>query len=1320
MAETLLSLCLDDQYTTMSFPNFDLFSIEQAALLFLDEQAKKEPAPQQRQRRTPPQQRITPNKGGRRTPSRNNEQHLAHGVNIDTGFQLYYLDAQTGSRRVLSKPSDVLGFQAHCLAYNRPLRLYISRNNSSAEDSKTTPTPDIRGNPSPKRQDPSSTRPVRRPVGKPPMMPLPIALGTQIKPTPVSPPPAIDASSTAVSSLSSTGVENDDTAPNELNASAHSEPVATTADSSGSAADVESVAATVESNIPSVSTATNNSLPVAASVTPMAAAVPANATGNSLSVNEAAAPTLRRHSSRPTMGRWKKEKLLGAGADGKVYLAVDTKTGSQFAVKELLISSDNEGKKGDAQANKEEVRNDVIRKQMEILQSLPHHENVVTHTGVERTTCALNIMMEYVKGGSISSLVSRLGQFGEGVIRTYTKHICTALAFLHQHSVIHRDVKGANILIGLNNVAKLTDFGCCIINNAGIHRGLDGLHGTSMWMSPEAITQHSTVDEKTDIWSLGCTVIEMATGKPPWHEAHFTNEWAGMFFISQSGRGPPIPPHLSRQAHRFLQKCFAIDPADRPSAAECLEDPFLMETFVAASNNPDLCPPSPSELAPPHSFPDQDRREGSPEESYATSTLSSISFAVYDAEWGNTSTNMDAVFNDPSAERAGPFLPSIDQPLNRRASLLQAQQQRGASNTVTPEVSSARVASITPTTVVSQEAIAGFLLETENQRAAFSIANWDTVDDGYGFGLPEPILFNIFHFLDAQGLCYVSAVSRGLQSLVDHGAKEVLWRKLFLANFGDMDNVRLGMRKNWKVYYRDSLKFHSALVGERYIFLRRLAESTNVFEGIDTQTDEKVMIKVEAIPPGSRRHQASATFNQTMTSPMKATGSSSNLMSVDSPSANVASQRTPTKTRVGSGLTPTKANAVPPLEHPPAPIVSKLQTESRAPLPLPPRGTSGGLSISGTSAGNTSTGSVTSPTRPPTSNSPTPSSPQVLPAVQLSTAPLRGRVLPRTRGHQRPLVPSSPGTRRAPSSGSTRTTSRLGTAGGVEGESLTTRTGSGNWSDLYEYQRVETAQPATKPHRSMLLQAYKVGRHLEAMGVGCVPRVLHYSDTDVDAYHVLVTSALGPSLNELLRFCGNQLSLRTVMQLTLRILRSLQSLHEQGAVHGAISPSNIVMGTGGSMADTFLINFAHSRFFKDPKTHRPTTTTSSLSVGNKPKNQELVSFASTFVQRGCTPAPRDDIISLGYVLCYLVHGGLPWIKDDKLNPDQVVVAKNQYLETIAKQPPIQLHYFLRTAYAMKQGELPDVPYLCNLIQRLMVDRGWKDEGDYDWTGRAVF
>lgn len=209
---------------------------------------------------------------------------------------------------------------------------------------------------------------------------------------------------------------------------------------------------------------------------------------------------------------------------------------------------------------------------MKLLKNLSH-PNIVRYLGTVREENTLNILLEFVPGGSISSLLSKFGSFPEAVIRMYTKQLLQGLDYLHQNKIIHRDIKGANILVDNKGCIKLADFGASKqVAKLATMTAAKSMKGTPYWMAPEVIVQtgHSF---SADIWSVGCTVIEMATGKPPWSGQY--QEVAALFHVGTTKSHPPIPEHLSLEAKDFLLKCLQEEPSLRPTASDLLQHPFV-------------------------------------------------------------------------------------------------------------------------------------------------------------------------------------------------------------------------------------------------------------------------------------------------------------------------------------------------------------------------------------------------------------------------------------------------------------------------------------------------------------------------------------------------------------------------------------------------------------------------------------------------------------------------------------------------------------------------------------------------------------------------
>ncbi|CAK9865980.1 unnamed protein product [Sphagnum jensenii] len=275
----------------------------------------------------------------------------------------------------------------------------------------------------------------------------------------------------------------------------------------------------------------------------------------------------------PRAIRWRKGELIGSGAYGCVYMGLNLDSGELIAVKQVCISVNNITKER-AQAHIQELEEEV-----KLLRNLSH-PNIVCYLGTAREEEALNIFLEFVPGGSISSLLGKFGSFTEPVIRMYTRQLLLGLEYLHSNRIMHRDIKGANILVDNKGCIKLADFGASkkVVELATVSEA-KSMKGTPYWMAPEVICQTGH-NWQADMWSVGCTVIEMATGKPPWSQQF--QEVAALFHIGTTKLHPPIPAHLSPQGKDFLLKCLQREPRLRPSASELLKHPFVVNCDIQA------------------------------------------------------------------------------------------------------------------------------------------------------------------------------------------------------------------------------------------------------------------------------------------------------------------------------------------------------------------------------------------------------------------------------------------------------------------------------------------------------------------------------------------------------------------------------------------------------------------------------------------------------------------------------------------------------------------------------------------------------------------
>ncbi|XP_026563883.1 mitogen-activated protein kinase kinase kinase 2 [Pseudonaja textilis] len=260
---------------------------------------------------------------------------------------------------------------------------------------------------------------------------------------------------------------------------------------------------------------------------------------------------------------WVLGKPLGQGAFGRVYLCYDADTGRELAVKQVEFDPD-------SPETSKEVN--ALECEIQLLKNLLH-ERIVQYYGCLRDhpEGTLSIFMEYMPGGSIKDQLKAYGALTENVTRKYTRQILEGVHYLHSNMIVHRDIKGANILRDSAGNVKLGDFGAskrlqtiCLSGT-----GMKSATGTPYWMSPEVISGEG-YGRKADIWSVGCTVVEMLTEKPPWAEFE---AMAAIFKIATQPTNPQLPPHVSDHGRDFLKRIFT-EAKLRPSADELLRHTF--------------------------------------------------------------------------------------------------------------------------------------------------------------------------------------------------------------------------------------------------------------------------------------------------------------------------------------------------------------------------------------------------------------------------------------------------------------------------------------------------------------------------------------------------------------------------------------------------------------------------------------------------------------------------------------------------------------------------------------------------------------------------
>ncbi|XP_066472356.1 mitogen-activated protein kinase kinase kinase 4 isoform X6 [Tiliqua scincoides] len=260
--------------------------------------------------------------------------------------------------------------------------------------------------------------------------------------------------------------------------------------------------------------------------------------------------------------KWQRGNKIGEGQYGKVYTCISVDTGELMAMKEIRFQPN------DHKTIKETAD------ELKIFEGIKH-PNLVRYFGVELHREEMYIFMEYCDEGTLEE-VSRLG-LQEHVIRLYTKQITTAINVLHEHGIVHRDIKGANIFLTSAGLIKLGDFGCSVKlkNNTQTMPGeVNSTLGTAAYMAPEVITRAKGEGHgrAADIWSLGCVVIEMVTGKRPWHE--YEHNFQIMYRVGM-GHKPPIPDRISPEGKDFLSHCLESDPKMRWTASQLLDHSFV-------------------------------------------------------------------------------------------------------------------------------------------------------------------------------------------------------------------------------------------------------------------------------------------------------------------------------------------------------------------------------------------------------------------------------------------------------------------------------------------------------------------------------------------------------------------------------------------------------------------------------------------------------------------------------------------------------------------------------------------------------------------------
>ncbi|KIV85704.1 hypothetical protein PV11_01365 [Exophiala sideris] len=269
---------------------------------------------------------------------------------------------------------------------------------------------------------------------------------------------------------------------------------------------------------------------------------------------------------------WMKGDLIGEGSFGSVYLALHAVTGELMAVKQVELPNVAKGTEGD---KKKSAMIAALKQEITLLQGL-RHPHIVQYLGTSSDEEHLNIFLEYVAGGSIAGMLKQYNTFQEPLVRNFTRQILEGLSYLHSRNIIHRDIKGANILVDNRGAVKISDFGVSKQTNFTGMNAAPGtrtsLQGSVFWMAPEVVRQ-SGQSIKSDIWSVGCLIVEMFTGSRPFPSMTTLQT---LFAVGSNNEKPSIPENASDDAKKFMNKTFEADHEKRPGADELLKEKFLL------------------------------------------------------------------------------------------------------------------------------------------------------------------------------------------------------------------------------------------------------------------------------------------------------------------------------------------------------------------------------------------------------------------------------------------------------------------------------------------------------------------------------------------------------------------------------------------------------------------------------------------------------------------------------------------------------------------------------------------------------------------------
>lgn len=289
-------------------------------------------------------------------------------------------------------------------------------------------------------------------------------------------------------------------------------------------------------------------------------------------------PVSTRLSRAPSAGKLKKGDVinwtgrcmkLGSGATAKVYLTLDNNTGTLIVIKHFSF---------DPKLKSWRERIGAFKQELAVLKDF-EHPNIVTFYRTSHVGVDYYLFMEHVGGGSLRHILDCAGALEEHVAAGYVAQLLQGLQFLHDHNIVHCDIKAENLLLAPSGTVKITDFGSARYKRNNGDPEHVGSGGTTNWMAPEAV-RGKTPTPAVDIWSVGCVVIELLTRQIP-----FGHMGESMFVFNYLGGLKEDSnvcddlkdtlSQLSKEARSFVESCLNPNPLARPTAKALLAHDFV-------------------------------------------------------------------------------------------------------------------------------------------------------------------------------------------------------------------------------------------------------------------------------------------------------------------------------------------------------------------------------------------------------------------------------------------------------------------------------------------------------------------------------------------------------------------------------------------------------------------------------------------------------------------------------------------------------------------------------------------------------------------------